>query len=432
MKRNADKKRLQRGMALLVVLITLTILSAMTVEFIETNEVYLAAAFQHRDGVQAEYLARSGVNLSRLLLSLQGTPVLQSIGSYPFWKFADMLLDPFLVPIGDDGQPLDDDEQRGGLEREMANINFSTAEGLGLKEGQSFSVTIVDEESKFNLNVGTLTQPARRDATLASLMTLVESPIYDELFRHTPEGDSIEREDVIGEIFDWSDPDQDKLGGAAGEENYYAHLTPSYRRKNAPFDSLQELFLLHGIGDDFWSAFVEPNPENPDSRVMTVWGTGKVNINTANSQVLLATLCQLAKDEATGQNPCLDLTTQWNVMFLLQQFLTIRTFIPAEDVGSFLNMISDPSSDPMLAMMMAMSGEVALVGLPMSRQAKNEARTFLATQSEVFSIYAEGEVGNAVKRIHAVVHANPRDPDMLDPQKKIMLAGGKVLYWRME
>jgi hypothetical protein len=67
-------------------------------------------------------------------------------------------------------------------------------------------------------------------------------------------------------------------------------------------------------------------------------------------------------------------------------------------------------------------------GIPLA--GKKNARRVLTTQSTVFSIYAEGSVGNARKRIHAVV--DMEGLDMLDPTKSVSASGGKVLYWRMD
>ncbi len=50
---------------------------------------------------------------------------------------------------------------------------------------------------------------------------------------------------------------------AGAEDDVYSSFPDPYRIKNAPFDSLDELRLVRGVGDDFWSTFVEPNPTIP-------------------------------------------------------------------------------------------------------------------------------------------------------------------------
>ena len=70
----------------------------------------------------------------------------------------------------------------------------------------------------------------------------------------------------------------------------YQLLPRPYQRKNAAYDSLEELHLVRGVGDDFWATFVDPEPNKPEKRVLTVWGQGAVNVNTVNPQTLLAVI----------------------------------------------------------------------------------------------------------------------------------------------
>ena len=61
----------QRGVALILVLTTLAILTSIGVEFSFSTRVNLKLAENLRDELRAFYLARSAVNLSRLLLHFQ-------------------------------------------------------------------------------------------------------------------------------------------------------------------------------------------------------------------------------------------------------------------------------------------------------------------------------------------------------------------------
>src|SRR5262249_12588064 len=109
------------------------------------------------------------------------------------------------------------------------------------------------------------------------------------------------RMEVCSALIDWADVDEQKFScdvstssappSNAPEDAYYQLLPKPYRRKNAPYDSLDELHMVRGVGDDFWSTFIDPEPTNPKKRVMTVWGQGAVNVNTATPQTLLAITC---------------------------------------------------------------------------------------------------------------------------------------------
>ncbi|HEX4381416.1 MAG TPA: hypothetical protein VH083_00625, partial [Myxococcales bacterium] len=61
----------QRGVALILVLTTIAILTAVGVDFSYSSRVSLKLAENLRDETRAYYMARSGVNLGRLLLHFQ-------------------------------------------------------------------------------------------------------------------------------------------------------------------------------------------------------------------------------------------------------------------------------------------------------------------------------------------------------------------------
>ena len=72
MKRISKRRRTRqrkRGIALVMVMGAIAILTVMLAEFQDETSAELAAATAQRDGVQAEYMAKSAVNLSRLLIA---------------------------------------------------------------------------------------------------------------------------------------------------------------------------------------------------------------------------------------------------------------------------------------------------------------------------------------------------------------------------
>jgi general secretion pathway protein K len=415
--------RRQRGVALLLVLIALAILGSMTVDLMEEDSVYVSSTANARDALKAEYIARSGVNLSRLMLSVQ--PLLGDQFNFPFWQYTDMILEPFTASSGDgdadaDGEGGDGADEGGSMLTDMIGIDLSGAEGLGLPAGEELAVAIVDEDSKIQVNLNG-EQSHARDMAVQQLLMLMSPLQYDEMFERKAGTDEYaSREDIVCEVIDWADPDEDLCDLSGGEDaTYYDTTDAPYLRKNAPYDSLEELHLLHGVGDDFWSAFVDPDPTDPERRVMTVWGKGRVNVNTASSQTLLAEACYLASGES-GVSPCGDIATLGNLVQIIQGVLFLRQLMPFGNASDFVAAIENPQE--------ALFGLVAVPGLPLPN--KKRARQVLTTRSTVFSIYAEGTVGNARRRIHTVV--DMEGLDVLDPTKSVSASGGKVLYWRME
>src|SRR5262249_6309153 len=53
-------------------------------------------------------------------------------------------------------------------------------------------------------------------------------------------------EDIANSILDWLDPDEEPRESGA-ESDTYSAMTPPYRAKNGPLDSVEELLLVKGV-----------------------------------------------------------------------------------------------------------------------------------------------------------------------------------------
>ncbi|MBU1084358.1 MAG: hypothetical protein ABIG55_05685 [Candidatus Omnitrophota bacterium] len=83
-------------------------------------------------------------------------------------------------------------------------------------------------------------------------------------------------DDIAAAIIDWRDTDEFPLMNGA-ESHYYLSLKEPYRSKNAEFEVLQELLLIRGISEEIYERIAP---------YVTIYGTGKVNMNTAGETVL--------------------------------------------------------------------------------------------------------------------------------------------------
>jgi len=397
-------RRRERGVAIILVLSALTILAVMLAEFQDETSAELGSALSQRDAVKAEYAARSAVNLSRLLIASEPTirkalaPLFllmkQGPPQIPVWEFSDQVLGAF------------NDESGAEAFLSLAGVNVKEGKNLGL-EGAGFEVKVVDEDSKVNVNV-----PARGDAfsqarLSAQLIGLLAPPQYDPMFdNRDADGQFSDRQAVCGAIIDWSDPDQDSYvcdphsgsaQQAAAEDSFYQLLKKPYARKNAAFDSLQELRLVRGVSDDFWATFVDPNPENPDKRVMTVWGQGKVNVNTANAQTVLAVICGGA---VAGTPLCSDPAEA-------SKFLTAFDLVKGFTAGAPLFGSPKAFINALKGKGMFGAALAALEMKPIQLLSDTEMMKAITTESLVFSVYATGYVKAGQRqtrvRIHAVV-----------------------------
>jgi len=172
--------------------------------------------------------------------------------------------------------------------------------------------------------------------------------------------------------------------------------------KNAPFDDIEELRNVKGVTDDFWVAFVEPEPDHPEARTLTVWGSGLININTADPLVLYAVLCAFSANPATACSP----ENADKVFSLVQYMMDVRSLlsVPFANTGRFVQNVGQ--------------GVEGIPGIPLNN---NDVSNYLTVDSSVFSIYATGKIGNSVRRIWTVV----------DTRGVNSMTGGNVLYWKI-
>jgi general secretion pathway protein K len=438
-----------------MVLGSLAILTVMLAEFQADTSATVASAIADRDGVQAEYNARSAVNLSRLLIAMEPT-IRQAIAplfafmkrsppQLPVWEFADRLLAPF------------NDKDSNQSFANSLGVDFGSGKNLGLPAG-SFEIKIVDEDAKINVNLGASNDIAH--IRLAKeLMGLIGQPQYMPLFeRRDDNGNTNDALTTCAAIIDWADVDETAMNCDTQSQNaptsqgvedaYYRLLrTKPYYRKNAPYDSLEELHMVRGITDDFWATFVDPDPTNPDKRVMTVWGQGAVNVNSANAQTLLGVVCSGA--------PQADICTnaQQASVFLMGVTMARGMTMGAPLFGSAQDFIS------------MMKGEGPLGGIikgmgmtPVKFLSEADFAKTITTESKVFSIIAVGVVKgykrNTRLRITSVVDfrnaaplgqsllptspqgtATPPPPTATGAQNQAVVqpaTGGNMIYFRID
>lgn len=401
----------QRGMALVLVLGALTIMTIMLTEFQDETSAELGSALSERDSVKAEYAAKSAINLARLLIAAEPTvrksiaPLMMMMNQgappaqIPVWVFASQILGAF-------------NDVAGAADFQgLTNVNLSAGKNLGMK-GAGFQLKIVDEDSKINVNT------AARASTFANvqlggqLMGLMVGPQYDPLFKtRDARGNFSDRLSICSAIIDWTDLDQETFQcmsptattataqSSAAEDSYYELLKQPYSRKNAAFDSLEELRLVRGVTDDFWSTFVDPDPDNPDKRLLTVWGQGKINVNTANARTIYALICdgEMAPLSPMCADP-LEATKFLTVMGMMRGLLAGAPLFGSPQV--FMRALEGRL--PMLAPLMD-----AFKLKPVLWKSKDNAAKVMSTESQVFSIYATGYVKAGKRetrvRIHEVV-----------------------------
>jgi general secretion pathway protein K len=402
--RRLRARRQRRGVALILVLSSLTILTVMLSEVQDENAAEFASALQARDSVTAEYAAKSAINLSRLLIAAEPTirktlaPLFLMMKSappqIPVWEFTDRVMGAF------------NDAEGAAAFQALGGFDLTKGKNLGLA-GASFEIKVVDEDSKINLN-----EPARGGAfgqsRLASeLIGLMGGAQNNPLFEgRDADGQFSDRQAICSSVIDWADPDAESYvcdpnnptaQSAAAEDSFYERLKQPFSRKNAAFDSLEELHKLRGFGDDFWSTFIDPDPDRPEKRTVTVWGQGTINVNTANPQTLLAFICSTAPQARA----CVDPVEAQKFLMMVTMLRGAMAGVPLfSSPQMFINALTGKGG-PFGPIFQAIGME------PVPFLSQDQASKMISVESKLFSIYATGVVKAGKRetrvRIHAVV-----------------------------
>lgn len=296
----------QRGVAIMLVLGAITLLSALAVDFGRESQVNLRMAMNERNNLQAEYLARSSINMLRLLMvkerALKNTITQLSGGAIdpkvPLCKqfpLSTELLRGVFSTISGSGQKPDESDETPEVETAAANKVVTQFERAAAESFLSFSgdfdAECEDESSKINLN---------RFATLQSdQQTLGGLNAYDQykqlitqfLSRREVKalfiGDESEQEqkieDAVRNIADWIDTDtqiNERPGVRSGDErSIYSDREDGFELRNGRMATLDEAYLIEGVTDSWFA---------PISSYFTIYGGDKVNVCTAEPAIVEA------------------------------------------------------------------------------------------------------------------------------------------------
>ena len=173
--------------------------------------------------------------------------------------------------------------------------------------------------------------------------------------------------EIADSILDWRDDDATPQSLGA-EDFYYQGLELSYESKDAPFEVLAELLLVKGVTAEVFQG-LEP--------FVTIYTDGKVNVNTAPREVLLALgMSEQVADKVIGfrVGPDGALLTSDDQYFeqlgSLTSQLNAFASLPPQEASQLTNLI---------------------------------AQDLLKVNSQVFTIVAHGQMGRIVRTVEAVI-----------------------------
>ena len=227
-----------------ILILTLWMLSFLTIFVVGlgynvSGQLRLAAHIQDR--LKTYYLAKAGIEQAIVRFAMDEDTQHTSLNE-EWSNNEDFFKD---TPLGDGtvtvSYQLDDEFTDDELAQEL------TVYGL------------MDENSRININKAPL-------------------KILKSLIAHADEVETEEVDDIANAILDWRDKDVIVSPGGA-ENEYYEGLELPYPCKNDDFQILEELLLVKGVTQAIFLSI---------SGIITVYGEGKVNINTASWRTFCA------------------------------------------------------------------------------------------------------------------------------------------------
>jgi general secretion pathway protein K len=404
-----------------MVVVSIAILAAVAADFAYSSRVDLELAVHQRDALRAEYLARSGLGMARLLLQFQKQldTTMQNLSStlpggiggsfnLQLWHMAHIdcqTLGRFLPDSVDAGlgaskkKPPGDGQLGGALGTPL--VDYGGFRGC-------YGALIEDEEAKLNINqLDSLLAAGAGGAAVQRLYLLLTDKRFEFVFdREDANKVKIAAADALINIKDWADSDDlvsvlavsaagaQVSAGYADEPGLYSKYLPRFRPKNASMDSLGELYFVHGVGDRFMAAFGDRLTVYPDVNAV-------LNVNTDDPMVL-ALAVRSAADPA---KPDGRLSDPVFLDSLVQKISAARMLSPmGMTVSDFINVLvqSDIAVNPQIT-------------------SNVQANSFLGDHTKTFRVTAVGEVGAVQRTITSVVR-------ITQPQDGL----GRLLYWKAD
>ena len=291
-----------RGIALLVVVTAIAIMTLFVMEFTNNARTHLDQGVNLRDEARASALADTSLVLTRACLDPAAWSMFASMmDRLDLEKLCNLLLGVFTrgridVPIG-------------GLSLELEGV-----QGVGVEKGEIDQVTLKSEEAFIGLAglscpSRTETNCATRQLTANKLRSLLCDPEIAHVFEKEQEdGHKYSREEVVGNLIDWVDTDDNRInvtpawtfeeGAGENEDGYYSRQDDRYRVKDSPFSSVEELRLVRGVNDDLYRFLRDK---------VSADGAGKVDVNQASAEVIASVLwascpqCAAAEGSTCGR-----------------------------------------------------------------------------------------------------------------------------------
>jgi hypothetical protein len=213
-KTRPNRQASRRGIALVLVMMTIIVLSAIVGSLAISMSTEMRLARNTEYDAQMEWMGRSGVELARYALANK-CPEQKTIDALnQFWAGGTS-------PCSND----------------IANIPLKNMPlGPGI-----INVTITDMERKWDINIVANPRNPQKEVLQKALTEVGVT-------------DAEQSSTIIDSILDWINPNETS-GFSGAKSDYYMHLNPPYYCKNGPIDDISELLLIKGITPEiYWGS----------------------------------------------------------------------------------------------------------------------------------------------------------------------------------
>lgn len=384
---SAPVRQRERGVALLLVLITLALASAVVMEFAYASRIDLQLAYNARDELQAEYNALAALRLRALMLKqsrqLEG-PVNSMLAAITGDASAKLPMGQILemVPVECGllsavfkraGGGLGGDDGGSGNSSEAAADDFFPGE---------CSATSESEHSKISVNM--LARGTNRvGQQIGQILLGFLSDRRLERFFQEDDASGSHAENpaaLVAALTDWIDRDHNETGNnVADEDRYYDRGHDDYRAKNAPFDSLAELQLVHGMGDRLYDVLAPHLTIYSDSTA--------IELATAGPDRILLGLLAARREGVTSEQLELGMQSLLKLLGEVQQLAAVPG----------LGVLTVTS----LTAMVQQSGLEGLIDVNLLKQVFTDR-----SGATWYTLRSQGRVGNVTKQLTAVFQSS--------------------------
>lgn len=450
----------QRGVAMLIVITWLALMISLVGEFTYGTSVDAAQAANARDELRAHYLARSSVNLSRLLIKIQqqyvdpiqsqlskmlsqatssATGANGATGASGAASAASPAGLGFSLRVTDYASTLmgffsGSKEEVAGL-GSLIGLDTSRITGLGLKSG-NFDAQITAEDGKIDINCGSglASDRSKQLIVYRLLMGLMSSRRFDKLFSEADTtGNFATRPDVARAIIDWADADEQMFSpeGSSGSEDYrYDARADHYRAHDNSYDTLEEIKMVRGVSDGFMEAFAP---------YLTVYASDpscKVNLGAITNQEsgdctpLVMGVIRAAATPDPTKPPSDPAVFDDNILYPLASILCDRASAAGFDS---LNTITSLLASPQTAVLPDDPRYKIFQGMrPIQIDAGQLGNLAYVGPPRVYRVAATGEAGRVKKKIVTIVDTGRTIENLLTLNAAAEKAAGVLQYWREE